>query len=91
VYELTTSGAQLWSTPVDGPVVGGVSLDGSGVLAVPTYNAASGVSSAVYLIDAANGTIERTISTSGPIFAQPVFADNELLVAGSTLQAYAPS
>jgi outer membrane protein assembly factor BamB len=90
IYELTTSGAVLWEKPLGtGPVVGGVSLDGSDVLAVPTYNT-SGGHSAVYLMNANTGSILRTISYSGPIFAQPVFADGEVLIAGPTLQAYAP-
>jgi outer membrane protein assembly factor BamB len=90
-YELTPSGTQVWETPLSsGPVVGDPSLDGSGVLAVPTYNSTSGGKSAVYLMDASTGTILRTINYSGPVFAQPVFADSELIVAGTTLQAYVP-
>jgi outer membrane protein assembly factor BamB len=91
VYELNpATGAVVWEIPLStGPVVGSPSLDGSGVLAVPTYNSKGGTS-AVYLIDKNSGTILRTINYSGPIFAQPVFADGELLVAGPTLQAYVP-
>jgi len=89
-YELTPSGGEVWETALStGPVVGNPSLDGSGVLAVPTYNS-SGGKSAVYLMEASNGTILRTINYSGPVFAQPVFADDELIVAGPTLQAYVP-
>ena len=90
MYELTTAGAQVWETALAaGPVVGTPSLDGSHVLAVPTYHTGGGAS-AVYLIDALNGVILNTIPTTAPIFAQPVFADGELLVAGTTLQAYVP-
>jgi outer membrane protein assembly factor BamB len=90
MYELTAGGVKVWETPLStGPVLGTPSLDGSGVLAVPTYNSTGG-KSAVYLIDKTNGKILRTISYSGPVFAQPVFADGELLVAGATLQAYTP-
>jgi outer membrane protein assembly factor BamB len=92
IYELNpTSGAVVWEKPLStGPVIGTPSLDGAGVLAVPTYNHTSGSKSAVYLINKATGAILRTISYSGPIFAQPVFADGELLIAGPTLQAYVP-
>jgi outer membrane protein assembly factor BamB len=90
MYELSPSGDIEWYTPLEGPVVGGVSLDGSGVLAVPTYNSKSGAVNALYLIEASTGTILKTINYSGPIFAQPIFADNELLVAGPSLQAYRP-
>jgi polyvinyl alcohol dehydrogenase (cytochrome) len=90
MYELTTSGAVVWEKPLStGPVVGTPSLDGSGVLAVPTYNDTGGTS-AVYLMNKANGTILKTLSYADPIFAQPVFADGELLVAGPNLQAYVP-
>ena len=65
------------------------SVLGGGVLAVPTHQRRGG-KSAVYLMEASNGTILRTINYSGPIFAQPVFADDELIVAGPTLQAYVP-
>jgi len=89
-YELTPSGAHVWETALSsGPVVGNPSLDGSGVLAVPTYNS-SGGKSAVYLMNASSGTILHTITYTGPVFAQPVFAANELIVAGPTLQAYVP-
>src|ERR1039457_5312593 len=91
IYELTPGGTQIWETALNaGPVIGTPSLDGSGVLAVPTYNKASGAHSAVYLVEASTGAILKTITTSGPMFAQPVFADGELLVAGPTLQAYVP-
>jgi outer membrane protein assembly factor BamB len=91
IYELTTGGTKVWETPLStGPVIGTPSLDGSGVLAVPTYNKTTGALGAVYLINASTGLILRTISYSGPIFAQAVFADGELVIAGPTLQAYVP-
>ncbi len=85
------TGAVLWYTPLDnGAVVGSPSLDGAGLLAVPTFNNA-GASGAVYLIDKADGAIKQAIAyPEGPIFAKPVFAAGELLVAGPTLQAYLP-
>jgi outer membrane protein assembly factor BamB len=92
IYELNpTTGAVVWEKPLStGPVIGTPCLDGAGVLAVPTYNHTSGAKSAVYLINKATGAILRTINYSGPIFAQPVFANGELLIAGPTLQAYVP-
>jgi outer membrane protein assembly factor BamB len=73
----------------NGPVLGTPSLDGAGVLAVPTFNQAAN-SGAVYLVDKSNGTILNKLAFSGPIFAQPVFEDGQLLVAGPSLQAFAP-
>jgi outer membrane protein assembly factor BamB len=92
MYELDpTTGAIVWYTALSsGPVVGGVSLDGSRVLAVPTYNITSGAQSAVYLMNSATGAILRTIRYRGPIFSQPVFANGALLIAGPSLQAYLP-
>jgi outer membrane protein assembly factor BamB len=92
IYELNPrTGAVVWEKPLStGPVIGTPCLDGAGVLAVPTYNHLSGAKNAVFLINKSTGTILRTINYSGPIFAQPVFADGELLIAGPTLQAYVP-
>ena len=90
MYRLNPSNGQvLWYTPLaTGPVVGSPSLDGAGLLAVPTYKLNG--SSAVYLIDKTDGSIKRTLPYSTPIFAQPVFTNGELLVAGPNLQAYVP-
>jgi outer membrane protein assembly factor BamB len=91
IYELTPGGTHIWETALSaGPVIGTPSLDGSGVLVVPTYDKTPGAHSAVYLVEASTGAILKTITTSGPIFAQPVFADGELIIAGPTLQAYQP-
>jgi outer membrane protein assembly factor BamB len=55
--------------------MGTPTLDGAGVLAVGT------MSGSVYLLDASNGTILGSVDTDGaPVFAQPVFADNDLFV-----------
>ena len=90
MYRLNPANGQvLWYAPLPaGPVVGSPSLDGAGLLAVPTYNKTG--NNAVYLIDKTNGSIKRTLPYSTPIFAQPVFANDELLVAGPNLQAYMP-
>jgi hypothetical protein len=44
-----------------------------------------------YLMNAANGAILHAIGYYGPVFAQPLFADSELIVGGPTLQAYVRS
>jgi hypothetical protein len=91
IYQLDpTTGHPDWYTGLDnGPVIGSPSIDGAGVLAVPTYNQAASTG-AVYLVDKSNGTILKKLSFTGPIFAQPVFEGDQLLVAGPTLQAFAP-
>jgi hypothetical protein len=70
-----STGAYLWERGLTGPPIGTPTLDGAGVLAVTEY----GKSGQLVLINAATGSVLRTIST-GPDFGQPVFADNMMLV-----------
>jgi outer membrane protein assembly factor BamB len=84
------TGTPIWQTGLPGSVLGTPTLDGSGVMAVATADF-SGAPNAVYLIDASTGSIISTLSTGNtPDFAQPVFADNYVLVAtaGNALYAY---
>lgn len=86
----TTGMVRWYRALAAGPVIGSVSVNGAGVLAVPTYNA-SASANAVYLLNDATGALLRTISTAGPDFAQPVFSDSYLLVTGQQkLTAYSP-
>lgn len=93
-YQLNPSnGTVIWETnlPV-APVIGAPSLNGGGVLAVPTWNAAGKVKTgAVYLLDASTGAMLATLVPGTPSYAQPIFADRLLLIAaGTTLTAYGP-
>lgn len=93
VYALNpATGAVVWFRALSGgPVVGNPSLDGAGVLAVPTFDIASGAHNAVYLINATNGQILKTINYgAAPIFAQPVFAAQKLFIAGPSLKGFGP-
>src|SRR5262249_11908428 len=67
------TGSPRWERGLSGGVVGSPSLNGAGVLAVPTFSSAG-----LFLIDAATGTVLRNIAT-GPEFGQVVFADNMML------------
>jgi polyvinyl alcohol dehydrogenase (cytochrome) len=80
------TGSPNWQRGLPGQVIGSPTLDGGGVLAVPTYN-----DSGLFLIGASTGAILRNIAT-GPEFGQPVFADNMLLVPTKKfgLWAYKP-
>jgi outer membrane protein assembly factor BamB len=83
------TGAVIWQRGVTGPVIGTPGMDGAGVIAAGTYR--SGVSkNGVFLLNASNGKLLKTIASgSTSVFAQPVFADNYLLVAtGVSLTAY---
>jgi outer membrane protein assembly factor BamB len=81
------TGTPRWQRGLPGPVVGSPTLDGGGVLAVPTYN-----DSGLFLVRASTGAILANLPT-GQEFGQPVFADNMLLVPTKTfgLWAYRPS
>lgn len=83
------TGAVVWRRGLPaGPVIGSLSVDGAGVVAAPTYDFAGGVGK-VYLLSEATGTVLRTISAAGPVFAQPVFSNGRLLIAaGSTLTSW---
>jgi outer membrane protein assembly factor BamB len=79
------TGDPVWQTGLPGAVMGTPTLDGAGVLAVGT------MSGSVYLLDASNGTILNSVSTDdAPVFAQPVFADNDLFIGtvGGGLAVY---
>ena len=84
------TGAVIWNTGLPDAVYGSPSLNGAGIIALATYDEGPG-QTAAYLIDASNGSILKTISTSNvSTFAQPVFADDFLFVAtvGGRLTAY---
>jgi polyvinyl alcohol dehydrogenase (cytochrome) len=88
------TGRVSWVTPVDGgPIMGSPTLSGGGLIAAGTFNNVTPANNRVYLIDASTGGVVNTITTSSPVFAQPVFADNKLFVATTTgtLTAYTPT
>jgi polyvinyl alcohol dehydrogenase (cytochrome) len=88
------TGAVNWKYPMDAAVVGSPTLDGGGVLAVPTYDYNVPDGNAVYLFDAGTGALIATIDTGmDQVFAQPVFAGPYLFVAAEDngLTAYTPS
>jgi len=76
-------GTIIWETGLTGgPVMGSPSLDGGGVLAVGTFNEPDITQNAVYLLNSSNGNIVTTIpEPDNVVFAQPVFAGNDLFVA----------
>ncbi len=76
------TGAALWATGLPGAVMGTPTLNGSGVLAAASYDATSGSTNEAYLLNASTGQLMATLSIGGAReFAQPVFADNHLLLA----------
>ena len=81
------TGNAVWAVTLPEGVLGSPTIDGAGVLSVPTYTGGD------FLLDAATGATLATVSTGeGGVFAQPVFADNYLLVAslGAGITAYQP-
>jgi outer membrane protein assembly factor BamB len=94
------NGNIIWETGLTGgPVMGSPTLNGAGVLAAGTYNTADITLNALYLLNAADGTILTTIpETNNIVFGQPVFAGNHLFIATSQpvtsqgkLTAFTPS
>jgi outer membrane protein assembly factor BamB len=87
-------GTPVWETGVSetGLGFGSPSLDGGGVLAVPTYDTVTPSANVYYLVNAATGTVLRQFSITGPSFPQATFADNHLFITdgqgNATLYAY---
>ena len=81
------TGTPVWQLGLPGPVVGSPTLDGGGVLAVPTRSG-----NGTYLVDAATGTVLANIPT-GEEFGQPVYASDMILfpTQKSGLWAYHPA
>jgi outer membrane protein assembly factor BamB len=78
------TGKPIWQTGIPGNVVGSPTEDGAGVVAATTYHSATG-QLGVYLLNAATGAILDYINTNpSPVFGQPVFANNDLLIAGTS-------
>jgi outer membrane protein assembly factor BamB len=76
------TGALEWQTGLGGGPLGSLSLDGSGVVAVPIYSKAAKTPS-LYLVDGANGHILKGLASGEQDFAQPVFAENMLFTASA--------
>ena len=78
-----SNGNFVWQTGLPDGVIGAPTINGSGVLAVATYDMQS-TPNAVYLINAANGQILNVLNKNRLDFAQPVFADGHLYAANLT-------
>jgi len=76
------TGAYIWQTGLPNSALGSPTMNGSGVMAVGTYDYTS-TPNAVYLIDSSTGTIIRTLNTGGNNFAQPVFANGFVFTANT--------
>jgi outer membrane protein assembly factor BamB len=85
------TGVVLWQTGLTGKIIGTPTIDGAGVIATSSFGSRGG-QNALWLINATNGHILKTISYgTSSTFAQPVFADGYLFTASQGplgLQAY---
>lgn len=78
------AGTPVWQTGLPGTVVGSPTEDGAGVVAAQIFQSSTGVHG-VYLLSAATGAILDFIPVShSQLFGQPVFAQNDLLIGGSS-------
>jgi polyvinyl alcohol dehydrogenase (cytochrome) len=75
-----STGAIVWETGLPSQVIGSTTLNGSGVVAAPMMG--SSTAEGVALIDATTGAILRIVNTGSQYFAQPVWADTHLILAG---------
>ena len=75
-----TTGAVKWRTGLPNGVNGTPTINGSGIIAVGTY-LTSTVPNAVYLVDASNGKILRTVASGQQDFGQSVFANGGIVTA----------
>ncbi len=84
VQELDPStGQPIWQTGLPGPPIGSCSEDGAGVVACGVYTGNTPQDMGFYLLNASNGQVIEHISTPGSfLFAQPVFDNNDMIVAG---------
>jgi outer membrane protein assembly factor BamB len=79
------TGTPIWQTGLPGQPIGSPTEDGAGVVAAPVWISSSG-KLGVYLLNAVSGAVLDFISTgASPVFSQPVFAGNDLLVAGTNV------
>jgi len=79
------TGQIIWQTGLTGSVLGTPGMDGAGVIAAATFGSTS-AANGVFLIDASSGHILKTVSYGiFGTFAQPVFADNHLIIASGGL------
>jgi outer membrane protein assembly factor BamB len=84
------TGAYIWQTGLTAPIIGSPALDGGGVVAAASFGYHND-QNGVFLLDASTGSLIKTISFArSTTFAQPVFADNYLIIAstGPGLMAY---
>ncbi len=82
------TGAVVWESGLNSIVLGSPSINANKIMAAATYG--NGVVDGVYLIDGTNGNI-LTFMATGKQFAQPVYADQYLLIANhNILSAWAP-
>jgi outer membrane protein assembly factor BamB len=88
------TGAALWVQPLACMPNGSPTINATTeVLAVPLYGPCSASGHVgVALYNATTGALLRTLTTAGPMFAQPVFAEGKLFVADESgkLVAYSP-
>jgi outer membrane protein assembly factor BamB len=86
-------GASIWEHGLPANVPGSPALNGAGVIAAAGHDfTPSGLTNVTTLLDADTGSVLATINT-GKEFAQPIFADQYLLLTSAysnTMSAYRP-
>jgi polyvinyl alcohol dehydrogenase (cytochrome) len=85
------TGEAVWETGLPGSVWGSPTLNGAGLLAVPSFDQEPEATRGIFLVDSRDGSLVTTLDTDdSPVFAQPVLSGDYLYAAGhSGLIAYA--
>jgi polyvinyl alcohol dehydrogenase (cytochrome) len=85
------TGAYLWEQPLPCEDLGSLATNDQ-IVAVPMFNCPTGVAPSVKLFNATTGAPLGSVAAAGSVFAQPVLADGELLVADESgmITAYQP-
>jgi len=88
------TGSVVWERGLPSNVINTPTINGSGILAVGTFDLAAPTTNTAYLINTTSGAILRTFSgLNGGVFSQLVFADDFVLVPSmsSGMKAYRPA
>jgi hypothetical protein len=79
------TGAYLWQRGLTGSIIGSPAVDGGGVVSAASYGSTTD-RNGVWVLNASTGKILKTIGMAkSNTFAQPVFADNHLIVASTNV------
>ena len=87
------TGSVLWEQGLPCAALGSPTIDApTHLVAVPTYGCATGTAPSVRIFNESTGAPLATLTASGNVFAQPVFAEGRIYIASETggMTAFGP-